>query len=69
MLISQFCVVLPARTPRQLMTVSMRSAIAASHAAAVSLVWAPTMAKRYFANVTATAAIPPLWITSSSAQP
>src|SRR2546422_6666609 len=68
-IINRFCVVLPARTPKQLMIVKSPRATTANHAARISLVCTPPIAQRYFAKVIATAAIPPLWITRSSAQP
>src|SRR5258707_15449406 len=67
-IMNKFWVVLPARTPRQLISVKIPSAIAAINAATLSLAGACPNAQ-YFANVTATAAIPPLWVTSSKAQP
>ena len=64
--ISTFCVFVPLRTPRQLMSVRIASAIAAR---IESRIGTPVSSTVYFANVAATAAIPPLCTTSSSAQP
>jgi len=64
--ISALCVLLPLRTPRQLMTVRIRSAPTAITASGMP---APVSSTRYFPNVAATAAIPPVCTTSSSAQP
>src|SRR5436853_488313 len=68
-IIKIFWVVLPARTPRQLIKTRNARARAAISAAMLSLVSAWASAHKYFAKVTATAAIPPLWVTSSRAQP
>src|ERR1700686_1267961 len=68
-IINTFCVVLPARTPRQLMIVKTASASAARNAAKLSLACACPSEQTYFANVTATAAIPPVCVTRSRAQP
>ena len=68
-IINKFCVVLPARTPRQLIIVRTIRTIVASKAATLSLASIRPSAHTYFAKVTATAAIPPLWVTSSNAQP
>src|SRR5437016_8302137 len=65
----QFWVVLPARTPKQLTIVSRARAIPARHAVVFSLLCVPPRTQTYFAKVTATAAIPPLWVTRSNAQP
>src|SRR5436309_2439160 len=59
-IMNRFCVVLPARTPRQLMRVSKPSASAAISAETLSLDCAFPGAQTYFAKVTATAAMPPL---------
>src|SRR5438105_15046172 len=59
-IMKMFCVVLPARTPRQLMSVRRARAIVAKTAATLSLVSRFPSAQTYFANVTATAAMPPL---------
>src|SRR5260370_8401219 len=68
-IINRFCVVLPARTPRQLIIVRATRTTAASNAATVSLASICPSAQTYFAKVTATAAIPPLCVTRSNAQP
>src|SRR6266403_6373546 len=68
-IINRFCVVLPARTPRQLIIVRAIRTMVASNAATVSLASICPGAHTYFAKVTATAAIPPLCVTSSNAQP
>src|SRR5947207_9921864 len=68
-IMNRFCVVLPARTPRQLMIVRTMRTIVASKAATLSLASIRPSEDTYFANVTATAAIPPLWVTSNNAQP
>ena len=60
------CVLLPLRTPRILMIVSTIKVMAARSASGIDT---PLNSIVYRANVTATAAIPPLWMTSSSAQP
>ena len=65
-IISKLCTLLPARAPRQLMAVSASKTIAAM---APSLVVTPLISRKYFANVTATAAMPPVCVTSSSTQP
>src|SRR5487761_274046 len=54
--ISVLCTVLPTRTPKQLIIVSNPNA---SVAISPSLRWSPVSSRKYFANVTATAAIPP----------
>ncbi len=66
MSISVLCTLLPARAPRQLMAVSPNSAAAAM---ALSLQPAPLISRKYPAKVTATAAMPPVCVTSSSTQP
>ena len=63
---SRLCTLLPARAPRQLMAVSPSRTIAAM---APSLAVTPLISRKYCANVTATAAIPPVCVTSSSTQP
>ena len=60
------CTPLPKATPTQFTAVSARSApIASAH----SGIAAPTSARVKRAKISATAAIPPDWITSSSVQP
>src|SRR4029077_18040156 len=68
-IIRMFWVVLPARTPRQLIKVRIARATDAKTAVIVSFASKFPRAQEYFARVTATAAIPPVWVTSSSAQP
>src|SRR6202011_5900770 len=68
-IINTFCVVLPARTPRQLMIVRTVRTIVASQAATLSLASICPSAHTYFANVTATAAMPPVCVTSNNAHP
>src|ERR1700736_2169773 len=67
--INTFWVVLPARTPRQLTNVSTTRTIVASKAATLSLASICPSAHTYFANVTATAAMPPVCVTSNNAHP
>ena len=62
----RFCTPLPARTPRQLMTVRITTTVTAANFAGI----APCEnARAYSANVTATAALPPALITSRLTQP
>src|SRR2546430_10501069 len=68
-IINRFCVVLPARTPRQLIIVRTIRTIVASKAATLSLASIRPSAHTYFAKVTATAAITTLCVTSSNDQP
>ena len=58
--------VAPARTPRQLIAVRAPSVPTAT---AVSPARNPVSSSTYRAKVTDTAAMPPLWVTSSSPQP
>ena len=62
----KLCTALPARTPKQFTTVSSATASAAS---ALSESGTGTSSRKYRANAMAVAAIPPLWMTSKSAQP
>ena len=64
--ISAVCVLLPLRTPRQLMSVSASNVMTASSQSGIAM---PVRLTTYFANVAATAAIPPLCTISSSAHP
>ena len=64
--IRTLCVLLPLRTPRQLMIVNKMSAMAAMAASGIAVLVSST---KYLPNVAATAAIPPVCTTNSSAQP
>ena len=64
--ISALCVRAPAPTPRQLTATRIATARAAT---AASEKGTPASGLKYRAKVTAQAAIPPVWMTSSSAQP
>ncbi len=64
--ISTLCVLLPLRTPRQLISVRMSSVITAIVHSGTAI---PIRLMVYLANVAATAAIPPLCTMSRSAQP
>ena len=64
--ISTVCVLLPLRTPRQLISVRMSSVTTASSESGMAM---PVSVTTYFANVAATAAIPPDCTISSSAHP
>ena len=62
----RFCVVAPVRTPNALIAVKSAIAIAATSPLGSCH---PVSGAKYFANVTAAAAVPPLCETSSSVQP
>src|SRR5438309_9078335 len=68
-IMNTFCVVLPARTPRQLMIVKTTRTVAARTAARVSFASKFPRAQTYFEKVTATTAMQQLWVTSNMAQP
>jgi hypothetical protein len=64
--ISALWTLLPARTPRQLITVRISSVATASTEVVMPT---PVSSRKYAAKVMATAAIPPVCVTSRSAQP
>ena len=60
------CTALPARTPRQLITVSSARAVnAIVHSGQAT----PVRLRKNRPKITATAAMPPVWVTRRRAQP
>src|SRR5438045_4495820 len=68
-IINKFCVVLPARTPRQLIIVRTIRTIVASKAATLSLASISTSAHTYFTNISVTATLTKITMNRRTDQP